>query len=104
MNCRQVSRLVSDGLDRRLALHERLAVWIHLLYCRACAAYRRQVLMLREAARSTVLVADPGVPLSGPPGPHEPLDDAGGVPEDTLSPEARRRIHQALLDAPPPPE
>ncbi|GIK16429.1 MAG: hypothetical protein BroJett003_13930 [Planctomycetota bacterium] len=98
MNCRQVSRLVSDGLDRKLALHERLAVWIHLLYCRACAAYRRQVRMLREFARPPEAVTSSGVVS------HESAEPASShmAPDfdEPLSPEARHRIRQAL-DAPP---
>lgn len=94
MNCRQISRLVSDGLDRKLALHERLAVWIHLLYCRACAAYRKQVLMLREFARPPEAVTGSGVLSPESPEPSSPHVDPGF--EEPLSLEARRRIRQAL--------
>lgn len=46
LSCKQVTRLVSEGLDRDLPLDRRLAVRLHVLLCGACRAYRRQVILL----------------------------------------------------------
>ncbi|ACB67959.1 MULTISPECIES: zf-HC2 domain-containing protein [Burkholderia] len=50
--CRDVTRLLSDALDRSLTLHERLQVRVHLPACSGCRAYRGQIAMLRTAAQA----------------------------------------------------
>jgi hypothetical protein len=78
-NCREVTRLVSESLDRKLPLSERIGVRIHLLMCKLCPEARRQMLLLREAARLFTL-------------------ESGGVGLDaSLSPEARDRIKRSLM-------
>jgi putative zinc finger protein len=49
LNCREVTRLVSQGLDRRLGWGERLRLRLHFLLCDGCANFRRHVLFLRRA-------------------------------------------------------
>ncbi|MGD2126009.1 MAG: zf-HC2 domain-containing protein [Desulfobacteraceae bacterium] len=50
-NCKEVTRMVSESLDRELPLHQRVGIRIHLLMCRFCSRYRDQLLLLREAMR-----------------------------------------------------
>ncbi|NHL67833.1 zf-HC2 domain-containing protein [Burkholderia ambifaria] len=50
--CRDVTRLLSDALDRSLTLHERLQVRVHLPACSGCRAYRGQIAVLRAAAQA----------------------------------------------------
>ncbi|WP_081467174.1 zf-HC2 domain-containing protein [Burkholderia ambifaria] len=50
--CRDVTRLLSDALDRSLTLHERLQVRVHLPACSGCRAYRGQIALLRRAAQA----------------------------------------------------
>jgi len=60
LNCRQVSRLVSQSMDARLAWHQRLAVRFHLLYCVWCRRYSRQIQFLRTAAKGLASEANDG--------------------------------------------
>jgi len=79
--CSEMTELVSRELDTPLTRAQRVALRLHLLYCRACSRYRRQVIELkaRLAAESDTLeVAVPG-----------------------LAPEARARIERALHGAEP---
>jgi Putative zinc-finger len=69
-----MTRLVSDGLDRRLSWFERLVLGLHLLGCRPCQRFRRAVRWLYGAL------------------PAAPCDAR-------LSPQARARIRQALDEA-----
>jgi hypothetical protein len=48
-NCREVTRLVLAGEDRRLGWFERLLVRSHLRVCGACPRFARQVALMREA-------------------------------------------------------
>lgn len=49
LNCREATQLVLQGQDRRLATGERLRLRLHLLVCRACPRFARQMQMLRGA-------------------------------------------------------
>ncbi|AOJ72600.1 MULTISPECIES: zf-HC2 domain-containing protein [Burkholderia] len=49
--CKDITRLLSDELDRSLSLDERLRVRVHLPACSGCRNYRMQIRLLREAAR-----------------------------------------------------
>lgn len=48
LNCKQTSQLVSQSLDRRLSLGERIAVRVHLCICKYCKRFRQQLLAMRH--------------------------------------------------------
>ena len=78
LNCKEVSRLVSESLDRELPLRERMGVQFHLMMCSMCRTYSHQMHVLRQVVRRS---AESGV------ADQEPL------PEDV-----RNRIRQAMKD------
>jgi hypothetical protein len=49
LSCRDVTRLVLEGEDRRLRLSERLGVRVHMLMCKACPKFAQQVQFMRGA-------------------------------------------------------
>jgi hypothetical protein len=49
LNCKEVTRLVLEGQDRRLGLLERLDISFHLLICSACPRFMRQVRLMRRS-------------------------------------------------------
>jgi len=51
LTCRDVTRLLSQGEDRALSFGERLELRVHLLVCRACSRFGRQMRLLRRAMR-----------------------------------------------------
>ncbi len=51
LKCSEVSRLVSQGLDRRLGLGERVRLRLHLAICEGCANFKRQMDFLRLALK-----------------------------------------------------
>jgi hypothetical protein len=51
LTCKEVSRLVCEGLDRRLGFGERIALRFHLAICARCASFTRQIAFLRKAVR-----------------------------------------------------
>ena len=51
LTCKQVSRLISESLDRDLPLRQRMSMRMHLFMCKLCSRYSRQSLSLREAIR-----------------------------------------------------
>jgi hypothetical protein len=49
ITCKEATRLVSQGLDRRLAFGERMALRVHLLLCDGCTHFKKQTAFLRKA-------------------------------------------------------
>ena len=49
LSCKEASRLVSEGLDRRLGFGQRVALRLHLAICDGCSNFSRQVAFLRAA-------------------------------------------------------
>jgi hypothetical protein len=54
IRCRQVARLVSAGELSESALRTRVAVRLHLMMCRHCRRFVRQLSWLGDAARALV--------------------------------------------------
>ena len=50
-SCRDISALVSQGLDKKLSWRERFAVWLHLMMCTRCRNFQKQTQFIRKAAR-----------------------------------------------------
>jgi hypothetical protein len=49
--CREVHRLVSQGMDRELSLVERTRMRLHLMVCTPCTRFNAQMALLRRAMR-----------------------------------------------------
>lgn len=77
-NCKEVSRRVSESMDHRLPLYQRLLIRMHLLMCKYCSRFQRQVMFLRELCLS-----------------HQ-LDEIAMDTAVNLPPDAQERIRQAL--------
>lgn len=80
LSCKEVSQLVSESLDRDLPFWQRLQVRMHLLMCRFCSRFRKQILFLRDAARHFVMASE----------------DTGTAVSPGLSAEACDRIKRSL--------
>ncbi len=49
LNCNDISKLISRSMDERLSWHQRLAIRMHLLYCKWCRRFAAQAKTLRAA-------------------------------------------------------
>ena len=76
-NCREASRLQSEALDHPLSRGQRLGLRMHLLLCKWCRRYGKQIRFLRQAV-------------------HEHPDEVNEAIPRTLSPEARERLKRSL--------
>ncbi len=47
-SCKQAARLVSMSFERKLTLRESLSMRIHLMMCKTCTFYGRQIKALRS--------------------------------------------------------
>ena len=75
--CRSITRLISQGMERKLPLHVRLKLRLHYLWCCYCRRYACQLKNIRKAMRRFP-------------------DHAGAASSATLSAEARQRIGDAI--------
>src|SRR5216684_5216658 len=75
--CRQVARLQSEALDHPLSFRRRLGLGVHLLLCKWCRRYGKQIRFLRTAA-------------------HQHAEHESHSPPQPLSTETRERIKQRL--------
>jgi len=83
ITCREVAFLASEQLDRKLPLRQRISLQMHLLMCRYCPRFRRQLLFLRAAAGYYGEETDEGILLK----------------RDSLSTEAKKKIRRALAES-----
>ena len=77
-SCKEAVRLQSIALDRALTPAERFGLRFHLLFCKWCRAYGKQIKFLSSAAKEHA------------------SDDDQPPPQPALSSEARERIKRSL--------
>ena len=76
-DCREASRLQSEALDHPLPKAQRFGLRLHLLLCRWCRRYGKQIHFLRQAA-------------------HEHPESLTQATPEELSSDARERLKQSL--------
>lgn len=79
LTCKEVTKLVSKSLDQDLPLGKRIAVRIHLMMCKYCARFKKQMMFLHRMAKELSEKAEYEYPDMPP-----------------LSDDARRRIKDRL--------
>ncbi|MCB1937396.1 MAG: hypothetical protein KDF59_15820 [Nitrosomonas sp.] len=75
LNCRQASQLASRAMDEKLPFWKSLSLKIHLLLCRSCDNFSKQLDFLRKVSRRSRV-----------------------NPDFQLTDEAKRRIAATLSD------
>ena len=76
LSCKDVTQLISESMDTSLPIGKRIGVCVHLLMCKFCSRYERQLLLIRETVRRIVSTEE--------------------KPGETLSEEAKERIRKSL--------
>lgn len=49
--CKEITRMVSEAMDRKLPLRQRIQMRLHLMICAYCMRYFQQLQLMRETAR-----------------------------------------------------
>jgi hypothetical protein len=80
LNCKDVTQLISQSMDTSLPIGKRIGVRIHLLMCRFCSRYEKQLLLIRETMRRLVAAEE----------------TSEGPSPETLSEETRERIRRSF--------
>jgi hypothetical protein len=77
-NCQEVSKKVSLSMDASLPIHHRMMITVHLMMCKYCNRFRKQLMILKKAIHLEKL----------------PEDDTTRL--ESLSEAARERIKRAV--------
>ena len=80
--CKTVTKQVSDSMEHKLPLFDRLKVNLHLMGCESCNLYRKQLLILQELLKKYL----------------DKMESDEYIDKITLSEEARERIKRSLTD------
>ena len=79
-SCKQISAMISESMDRKLPFSQRMGIRFHLMMCKLCTSYQKQLFFIREVLHSSRESSESNTASSG------------------LSPEGRKRIKKDLLD------
>ena len=80
LSCKEVSKLVSESLDRKISMWARMNMWMHLAMCGICWGFRKNLVLLQKMSRGYAIAIE-----------------AGETQSDVKLPdEARKRIKQRL--------
>ncbi len=58
-NCKDVSSLISRSLDQKLPLSTSLGIKFHLMMCKLCRRYEKQLLIIHAALKEEIIVPLP---------------------------------------------
>lgn len=86
-SCKEMTRLLSESMDRALPLRTRTKMRLHILICKWCERYKHQLLFIRNVIRRRP----------------DRLEEQEASTQ-TLSPEARERLKQSLANRSHPPD
>ena len=84
LSCKEAAWLISESMARDLPLMQRLGIRAHLLMCKHCTRYRRQLLFIRDAIQHYL----------------DQIENEESLPPVSLSPEAVERINAYLSKKP----
>lgn len=65
LNCKEATHLLSEAQDRKLPAATRLRLEMHLLLCKGCTNFKRQMDFLRRACGALARGGDDGGKDSG---------------------------------------
>lgn len=51
LNCKQAAALMSQGMDKELGMMQKLSLRSHLMMCRGCRNFSKQIGFLRQGCR-----------------------------------------------------
>ena len=81
--CKDMTRLLSEAMDRPLPFGIRVRMRLHFLICKWCERYKNQLLFLRQALRRNPYELESEIPASSTP----------------LSPEAKDRLKRVIRNS-----
>ncbi len=72
LSCKEVGELLSQGIDRKLKLREKVSLKLHLVICKTCSCYEKQLQFVAHSAHRLMRSNKDGQGIP-------PLSDEAGI-------------------------
>ncbi|MCA9193520.1 MAG: hypothetical protein KDB03_17230 [Planctomycetales bacterium] len=53
LNCKDMTKLISDSLERKISVRQRIELWLHIMMCGMCRRFRSNIIELRKHVRGS---------------------------------------------------
>ena len=53
LNCKDMTKLISDSLERKISVRQRMELWLHIMMCGMCRRFRSNIIELRKRVRGS---------------------------------------------------
>ncbi|QDT00755.1 anti-sigma factor family protein [Adhaeretor mobilis] len=80
LSCKEITKLVSESLDRELTWRQRVGLWMHIGMCGMCWRFRKDLIHIHEETRRQA----------------KRIEDETGDSAEQLPIEARNRMKRLL--------
>ena len=58
LNCKDMTKLISDSLEGKLSVRQRMELWLHIMMCGMCRRFRSNIIELRKRVRGSKALLD----------------------------------------------
>ena len=58
LNCKDMTKLISDSLERKISVRQRMELWLHIMMCGMCRRFRSNIIELRKRVRRSKTLLD----------------------------------------------
>ncbi len=66
LNCKDMTKLISDSLEGKLSVRQRMELWLHIMMCGMCRRFRSNIIELRKRVRESKAFLDQADTVSSP--------------------------------------
>lgn len=69
LNCKDMTKLISDSLEGKISVGQRMELWLHIMMCGMCRRFRSNIIEIRKRVRGSKGLLDQAdtVPAPMPP-------------------------------------
>ncbi len=58
LNCKDMTKLISDSLEGKISVRQRMELWLHIMMCGMCRRFRSNIIELRKRVRGSKVLLD----------------------------------------------
>jgi len=58
LNCKDMTKLISDSLERKISFRQHMELWLHIMMCGMCRRFRSNIIELRKRVRGSKTLWD----------------------------------------------